>query len=127
MDKKTVIQKLQSYKKEWKNHINNELLPFWFERAMDKKRGGFITQFDRNGDDVGTDEKSLIAQARMTYSMSVAARAGYQTDRALEFAHHGAKYLIGKMWDNTNGGFFWMTNRNGNVTIDKKIAYGQSF
>jgi mannose 2-epimerase len=127
MNKKAVIQKLQSYKEEWNNHINNELLPFWFERAMDKERGGFITQFDRKGNDVGTDEKSLIAQARMTYAMSAAARAGYKTEHSLEFAHHGAKYLISKMWDNANGGFFWMTDRSGKVTVDKKIVYGQSF
>ncbi len=122
-----IVQKLQSYKEEWNSHINNELLPFWFDRAMDKERGGFITQFERNGKDAGTDEKSLIAQARMTYAMSAAARAGYQIERTLEFAHHGAKYLISRMWDNSNGGFFWMTDRSGNVTIDKKIVYGQSF
>jgi mannose 2-epimerase len=127
MNDKNIVHKLQSYKEEWNNHINNELLPFWFERAMDKERGGFITQFDRNGNDAGTDEKSLIAQARMTYAMSAAARAGYQIERTLEFAHHGAKYLITRMWDNSYGGFFWMTDRNGKVTVDKKIVYGQSF
>ncbi len=127
MDERNIVQKLHSYKEEWNNHINNELLPFWFKRAMDKERGGFITQFDRNGNDAGTDEKSLIAQARMTYAMSAAARSGYQIERALEFAHHGARYLISKMWDNANGGFFWMTDRNGKIIVDKKIVYGQSF
>jgi len=118
---------LKSFKHEWINHINTELLPFWFDRAMDRKNGGFITQFDRQGNDAGTDEKSIIAQARMTYAISAAARAGFDSERTLEFARHGAKYLTQKMWDNEHGGFYWMTDRAGRVTIDKKIAYGQSF
>jgi mannobiose 2-epimerase len=31
------------------------------------------------------------------------------------------------MWDKENGGFYWMMDRKGNVKIDKKIIYGQSF
>ena len=52
---------LRSFRDEWVNHINNELLPFWFSRAKDDVNGGFVTQFDRQGSDVGTDEKSIIA------------------------------------------------------------------
>jgi mannobiose 2-epimerase len=63
----------------------------------------------------------------MTYARSAAARAGYEMERALEFARHGAKYLVEKMWDEKHGGFYWMTDRKGRVTIDRKIAYGQSF
>ena len=31
------------------------------------------------------------------------------------------------MWDQANGGFFWLMDRKGNVTIDEKIVYGHSF
>jgi mannobiose 2-epimerase len=31
------------------------------------------------------------------------------------------------MWDRKNEGFYWMMDRKGNVKIDKKIIYGQSF
>ena len=31
------------------------------------------------------------------------------------------------MWDKEYGGFYWMMDRKGNVKIDQKIVYGQSF
>ncbi len=59
--------------------------------------------------------------------MASAHRAGYGGGRCAEFARHGAGFLIDKMWDKENGGFFWTADRQGNITIDKKILYGHSF
>jgi len=112
---------------ECKKHLNMELLPFWLNRCKDDKNGGFITHFDKDGKDAGTNEKSLISQTRTVYSMSAAHRAGYGGGKCAEFAKHGVDFLISKMWDNRYGGFYWMLDRKGNVTIDKKILYGLSF
>jgi mannose/cellobiose epimerase-like protein (N-acyl-D-glucosamine 2-epimerase family) len=115
------------YKKEAENHLLNELLPFWLNRLKDEQYGGYITHFDQNGIDTGEDEKSLIAQTRSIYTMSSAHRAGYYAGNCAEIARHGFDFLINKMWDKKYGGFYWMTNRKGNVTEDRKILYGQSF
>lgn len=123
MDRQPIIQCLE----EAKTHLNQELLPFWLKRCKDDKYGGFITQFDQEGSDTGEDAKSLIAQTRCTYTFSAAHRAGYGGGQCAEFARHGADYLINRMWDKVNGGFYWMTDRKGKVTIDKKVVYGQSF
>ena len=112
---------------ECKKHLTAELLPFWLNRCKDDKNGGFITHFDKDGKDAGTNEKSLISQTRTVYSMSAAHRAGYGGGKCAEFAKHGVDFLISKMWDNRYGGFYWMLDRKGNVTIDKKILYGLSF
>jgi mannose 2-epimerase len=118
---------IKAFRDEACDHLVNELLPFWTARTLDKVNGGFITHFDRNGNDTGENEKSLIAQTRSLYTFSSAHRAGYGDGKFAEFARHGADYLIEKMWDKENGGFFWMTDRTGKVTIDKKIIYGHSF
>jgi mannobiose 2-epimerase len=123
IDKKKVAACLE----ECKKHLTTELLPFWLNRCKDEKNGGFITHFDKDGKDAGTDEKSLISQTRTVYSMSAAHRAGYGGGRCAEFARHGVDFLTSKMWDNQYGGFYWMLNRKGEVTIDKKILYGLSF
>ena len=123
VDKKQVSACLQ----ECRKHLTTELLPFWFSRCKDDKNGGFITHFDKDGKDSGEDEKSLIAQARTVYTMSSAHRAGYGDGKCAEFAKHGVDFLLNKMWDKQYGGFFWMVDRKGNVTIDKKIIYGFSF
>ena len=62
---------------ECKQHLTTELLPFWLDRCKDDENGGFITHFDKDGNDTGGDEKSLIAQTRTVYTMSSAHRAGY--------------------------------------------------
>jgi mannose/cellobiose epimerase-like protein (N-acyl-D-glucosamine 2-epimerase family) len=114
-------------KKEAENHLVTELLPFWTSRMIDKVNGGYITHFDKNGNDTGEDEKSLIAQSRSLYTFASAHRAGYGNGLYAKLAKHGADFMLDKMWDRDHGGFFWMMDRKGNVTIDRKIIYGQSF
>jgi len=123
MEKEKVLNLL----KEAENHLVNELLPFWSERIKDEKNGGFITHFDENGNDTGEDEKSLIAQSRMVYTLSSAHRAGYGSGEFAELAKWGVDFMLEKMWDNEHGGFFWMLDRKGNVKINSKILYGHSF
>ena len=123
MDKKKALL----YRDEINTYLENKLLPFWLDRCLDGKYGGFITHFDKDGKDSGEDEKSLIAQTRTVYTMASAHRAGYGGGRCREFAEHGMDFLIGKMWDKENGGFYWMTDRKGQVSMDNKIIYGHSF
>jgi mannose/cellobiose epimerase-like protein (N-acyl-D-glucosamine 2-epimerase family) len=113
--------------KECQTHLTTELLPFWLDRCKDDVNGGFNTQFDKNGNDSGLDEKSMLAQMRTIYSMSAAHRAGYGGGRCAEYARHGVDFVIDKVWDREYGGFFWTTNRKGEVAIDRKIMYGLSF
>lgn len=123
MDREEII----SYREEAKNHLVNELLPFWITRMIDEKNGGYITHFDEQGNDSGEDEKSLIAQTRSVYTLASAHRAGYGDGKYAELAKHGVDFMIDKMWDSEHGGFFWMVDRAGNVKIDQKIIYGHSF
>ncbi|MBD2755566.1 AGE family epimerase/isomerase [Spirosoma validum] len=118
---------LQQHRQELYDHLTNELLPFWTSRAADYVNGGFITHFDQFGNDSGEDEKSLIAQTRSIYTYSSAHRAGYGNGKLAELAKHGVDYLLSRMWDEEQGGFYWMTNRKGEVLNNQKIVYGQSF
>ncbi|NOY37337.1 MAG: N-acylglucosamine 2-epimerase [Chlorobi bacterium] len=120
-------EEINHYLKQAEDHLVNELLPFWYTRMVDERHGGFITHFDENGNDTGEDEKSLIAQTRSVYTLSSAHRAGYGNGKLAEMAEHGINFMINKMWDKEYGGFYWMTDRAGNVKVDKKILYGHSF
>ncbi len=112
---------------EARHHLTQELLPFWTSRTVDATHGGFLTHFDQHGRDSGEDEKSLIAQTRSVYTYASAHRAGYGDGALANLARHGVEYLLKNLWDREHGGFFWMTNRRGEVLNDQKIAYGQSF
>ncbi|MBM1105154.1 AGE family epimerase/isomerase [Aurantibacter crassamenti] len=119
--------KILEFKKEAQQHLTKELLPFWFDRCKDVENGGFLTHFDKDGNDTGVDEKSMLGQARCIYSFAAAHRAGYGEGKCLEYAKHGVDFLIEKMWDPEHEGFFWLTDRKGNISIDEKIIYGHSF
>ena len=59
-----VREEVIKFRDEARHHLENELLPFWTTRMTDHQNGGYLTHFDRNGNDTGEDEKSLIAQDR---------------------------------------------------------------
>jgi len=120
-------EQIVKLKQEAENYLTSELLPFWLDRCKDEKYGGFITHFDKDGNDTGEDQKSLIAQSRTVFSMSTANRAGYGQGKSAEFASHGVDFLLNKMWDKEFGGFLWTVDRQGNRQINKKIIYGLSF
>jgi mannobiose 2-epimerase len=118
---------LASMLSEIEHHLNEELLPFWLDRCLDRENGGFITHFDKNGNDTGDNEKSLISQTRTIYTMSSAYRSCYGKPQMLEYAQQGVDFLIKKMWDRDAGGFFWMADRRGNSIRKDKVLYGHNF
>ena len=40
-----------------KDHLNNGIIPFWFQRALDTQYGGFMTNFDEQGKALPVPEK----------------------------------------------------------------------
>lgn len=120
-------KQISSYLEQSRQYLTKELLPFWLDRCRDDEFGGFLTHFDKDGKPAKETEKSLIAQTRTVFTMASAHRAGYGGGRCAEYAKFGVDFLIDKMWDDKFGGFYWMVDRQGNVTEDKKIIYGHSF
>ena len=43
------IEKSKTYAKILKNHLLNDIMPFWENRCLDKEYGGYLTCFDRKG------------------------------------------------------------------------------
>ena len=109
------------------SYLSQSLLPFWLERMLDRKNGGFITHFDEFGEDTGENNKSLISQTRCIYTMAAAHRAGYGDGKCADLARSGIDFLIQRMWDKEYGGFYWMVDRTGKVLKHDKVLYGQSF
>ena len=97
-------------------------MPFWIQRTVDRKQGGFITHFNEFGEDAGDDEKSLIAMTRSVFTYSQAYRHGFGGEVMKEMAAHGVRFLLDKMWDEKHGGVHWMVNRAGEPTNKQKIG-----
>ncbi len=112
---------------EVQNHLRGELLPFWLTHGEDKKYGGFLTYFDKDGNPTGETQKTLICQTRMIYSYSSAHRAGFGEGDFLKLARQGVDFLLDNFWDPDHFGWFWICERDGAPVDRSKLTYGHSF
>jgi len=113
-------------------HLVEELIPFWHQRSVDRQFGGYLTEFDAEGQPIlERTEKCLVMQARMVWSFARFSRfmAQYNlpNDGLLEAACQGVDFLLAHLWDEQYGGWFWQSTRDGMVNQDNKVTYGQSF
>ena len=102
------------------------IMKFWLDRCEDKKYGGFLTNFDDKGKDLGTPEKYLNTQCRFIWTFSALLRRGGGPEYK-RLAEQGVDFMIKHLWDEKFGGFFWKCKQDGSELDKGKIVYGESF
>src|SRR5688572_1467999 len=108
--------------------IRTELLNKWYPQSMDSSCGGFLTTFTYNFLPTGAQDKMIVTQARHVWSNALASRLYPNIVHYKKCAAHGFNFLKDKMWDKTNGGFYTLVDRQGNVKDGAgKTAYGNAF
>jgi mannobiose 2-epimerase len=108
--------------------LRENILAFWLPRCLDRERGGYIINFDRQGREIPGGVKMIVTQARMVWLFSRLARAGYCGKECLDAAEHGYRFLRDRMWDAENGGFYWEVDITGSQKLrPHKHLYGQAF
>lgn len=109
--------------------LRDKVIPFWLERGIDRVHGGYLTDFDQNGEEGVNTVKYIVTQSRMLWGFSQLAKFAKPEDRVRmeEAAHQGYRFIIDKFWDKVHGGFYWMVNRDGSVADASKLTYGESF
>jgi len=120
-------EELRALRARTASYLSEVLLPFWIERAPDGEHGGFLTYLDRRGEPTGETAKTLLMQLRVILAMSAAHRAGYGDGRCLELARSGVDFVLEHYWDERQGGWYWIADRDGNPAVRAKVAYGQLF
>ncbi|HJS56052.1 MAG TPA: AGE family epimerase/isomerase [Chitinophagaceae bacterium] len=113
---------------EMDRSIRTELLNNWYPKSVDSLYGGFLTTFTYNFLPTGPQDKMIVTQARHVWSNALASRLYPGAEHYKKSAVHGFSFLKNKMWDNTNGGFYTLVDRKGNVKgSEEKTAYGNAF
>lgn len=107
-------------------HLEQELIPFWEQRTVDKECGGYFTNFDANGILQEDKTKYIVTQTRMLWGFSKLYRT-YQKPEYLAIAKQGFVFLTTYFWDKEYGGWYWKTSQKGSVIDDGKVVYGQTF
>ena len=119
---------LKSYIPKLERNLNENLIPFWLAKSLDKTNGGYITSHDLEGIAQASSSKGIVTQSRLLWLFSRLAREGYKATETLPAADLGFRFLRDKMWDKANGGFFWEVDAVGAKPIQSgKHLYGQAF
>ena len=113
---------------EIEKSMRTELLDIWYPKSMDSLYGGFITTFTYKFEPTGEQDKMIVTQARHVWSNALASRLYPGIAYYKKCAAQGFSFLKDKMWDKTNGGFYTLVDRKGNVKdSDAKTTYGNAF
>lgn len=123
----SISERLNGALAETRNHLVNELAPFWLTRGVDHEYGGFLTYLDKDGNPTGETDKTLVCQTRCIFTFAQAHRAGLGDGKFLDMARQGVEFLIEHFWDGEHTGWHWVCAQDGTPINKLKLMYGHSF
>jgi len=106
--------------------LETNLLPFWRERSLDHRRGGFIGEMANDGTVREDAPRGLILNARLLWTFSALYRE-LGDERDLALARRALEALETAFHDREHGGYFWRTDAEGRPLDTSKKVYGQAF
>ena len=118
---------LAEYLDKTKKYLNERLIPFWAEKAVEPQYGGFQTNYDRDGNRTDITEKSMLSNCRAIFTISHAMRLGFKWPGGEEALKQGIEFLKAHFHDKEYDGYYWIVEADGTPKDDNKIIYGHSF
>lgn len=113
-------------KQEIYDELTKNILPFWMERMVDEKNGGFFGQINGENKLVSEAPKGGILNARILWTFSSAV-LNLKNSQYLKFAERAKNYILDHFFDAENGGTYWMLHADGTPADTKKQIYSQAF
>ena len=114
----------------WAQRIEAELrdniLPFWSEKTVDHKNGGFYGALTNDLRIDNTMPRSAVLTARILWTFSAAYRR-YGDTIYVQTAQRAYAYIRRRFVDDTYGGVYWTVDRRGQPIEDRKHVYAQAF
>lgn len=84
----------------------------YVDRCLDLQHGGYLVDFDAQGQPNGPHRKTLEHAGRTTLAFALLNRALPQSGFA-QHVEHGLRFLRDRMWDHDHGGFYALVDREG--------------
>lgn len=106
-----------------------DVLEVWYPKVIDSIYGGYLSDFDYKWQEQGRQNKMLVSQTRHVWTTSKMYEF-FQNEKYKNWARHGFEFLRSNMWDNKNGGFYFLRNQEGDeisFSGTNKTAYSNSF
>lgn len=114
------------FKKEVKEELEKNIMPFWINRMIDPIKGGFYGRVSGKGETDVNAPKGAILNARILWAFSAAYRV-LKHDDYLQAATRAKQYIIDHFYDKQYGGIYWSLNFDGTPLETKKQMYAIGF
>lgn len=120
------IIKIKRMRQEMLEELENNILPFWMTRMVDKAAGGFIGRISGTGEPDSAAPKGAILNARILWTFSAAWRL-FGKCEYLETADRAKREIIDRFYDREYGGVYWSLDASGNPLDTRKQIYALGF
>lgn len=110
----------------YKKQLLEDVVPFWFPRALDEKHGGLYHCFLDDGSLVDTD-KSVWAQGRMAWMLLTMYGSIERRPEWLRYAESALVFLETKCVDPSDGRMYFHVAEDGTPIRKRRYAYSESF
>jgi mannobiose 2-epimerase len=117
---------MKTLKKELKQELTNDILPYWIKKTVDEENGGFYGRIDGHELLHKQANKGLIMNARILWTFSAAYRT-QKNPQYLEMAERAFQYILDHFVDKEYGGVYWELDYLGNPVNTRKQIYAQGF
>lgn len=112
--------------REVHDELENNILPFWMNKMVDRERGGFYGRITGNDELCPYASKGAILNARILWTFSAAGRL-FGKQEYLETATRAKRYLLDYFYDSEFGGVYWELDACGRPSDTKKQIYALGF
>ncbi|MBI9046489.1 MAG: AGE family epimerase/isomerase [Anaerolineaceae bacterium] len=117
---------LKKFRDIFENELQNNILNYWVNNAVDTKSGGFFGAVGIDNKPVLNINKSCVLNARILWTFSAAAKM-YPDESYSDLAERAFHVLKNHFLDEQHGGFFMEINSKNQVANDQKHTYVQAF
>lgn len=117
---------IKNMKQEMQDVLEQNILPFWLDRMVDRERGGFYGRIDGHEQLHADAEKGAILNARILWAFSAAYRVLGKKEY-LDAAQRAKQYILDHFIDPTYGGIYWSVDCEGRPLDTKKQFYAIGF
>ena len=117
---------MNNLRNEVRSELENNILPFWMNRMVDKENGGFYGRIDGCGVLHPDAPKGAILNARILWTFSAAYRL-LKKEEYLETASRAKRFLLDFFYDKRYEGVYWELDAEGKPLDTKKQIYALGF
>jgi mannobiose 2-epimerase len=117
---------ISQLKKEVKQTLLENILPYWMDKMIDNDNGGFYGRIDSSEHIDKKADKGAVLNARLLWTFSAAYRVTGEK-KYLEIATRAKDYYLKNFVDKEHGGVYWSLDYKGKPKETKKQTYATGF